>query len=571
MNKPRTHLIIAAARMLILSVLLITGSTAFAQVPTIGDAVKQAAPPPAETKKEAPPKEAPVIIQEAEKPFALPEGGKIFVKDFKIEDASKADEAQLSALLEPYRNKELTMAEITEAANKLTLFLRDKGYLVAKAYVPKQDASGGVLTIRIIMGAYGKFSLKNTSPVRDFLVQGVFDRAKKTSPVVSQDSLVRAMMLAREMPGATVPTITVAPGAAPGTSDFDVNVEAGPRFNGYIMVDNQGSRYTGKNRVFGGVDINSPLGIADKFSLSGMTTNQNRGLENVRAAYAFPLAYNGLRAELAASRTTYSLGSTFSDLDATGSADVLEGTISYPVKRSRDVSIDLSLNLAYKKLKDDLSAFDVENPRHASVATLALQRSAYGSLFGHSLFTTMSAGVDIGRLTIQDDFQSALNEAGANTGGTYSKANLAFSGNLDLTGKLSLRASVKLQKSLTGNLDPTEQLFISGITGVKAYTEGFSFDNGYLADAEMRYALPEIKGIKHSVGLFADNGWVSAQNGSYTMNDKIMLADVGLGYYVNFKRFFGAVQVAEPIGRSSGNIIESDPGTRVLMQVGLTF
>ncbi len=32
------------------------------------------------------------------------------------------------------------MAEITEAANKVTLFYRDKGYLVAKAYVPKQDA-----------------------------------------------------------------------------------------------------------------------------------------------------------------------------------------------------------------------------------------------------------------------------------------------------------------------------------------------------------------------------------------------------------------------------------------------
>jgi hemolysin activation/secretion protein len=541
-----------------------------AQVPNIGDALKQATPPPKEARPEAAP-EKPLVIEEKEKPFTLPEGGKILVKDFKLEGASKADEPGLSALLEPYRNKELTMAEITEAANKLTVYLRDKGYLVAKAYVPKQDATEGILTIRIVMGTYGKFSLKNTSHVKGFFLQGVFDRAKAASPVVTRDGLERAIMLVREMPGARLSTVSVAPGEAPGTSDFDVNVEASPRFNGYVMADNQGSKFTGTNRVFGGVDVNSPFGIADKFSASGMTTDENRGLLNGRVSYGFPLAYNGLRAEFAASRTTYQLGSTFSDLDATGSADVLEGTISYPVKRAHDDRIDLSLNLAYKKLKDDIGTFAVENPRHISVATLSLGGSHYGSLLGLPFVTSMSASVDIGRLDIEDDTQQALNEAGANTAGTYSKANFTLSGELQITGKLSLKAAVKLQKSLTGNLDPTEQLFISGTTGVKAYTEGISFDNGYLANAELRYALPPLFGAKHSLGLFADNGWVYAQNGNYTTNDKITLTDAGLGYYVNFKQFFGTVQLVQPIGRSSGNTIESDPGTRVLAQVGFVF
>lgn len=540
-----------------------------AQVPNIGDAIKQATPPPNEARP-VPPPEKPFVVQE-EKPFSLGEGEKILVNGFALEGAPKAEEAALFAILAPYRGKELTMAEITEAANKLTLYLRDKGYLVAKAYVPRQDATSDILTIRIVLGTYGKFSLKNTSHVRDFLPEGVFERVKGTSPVVTANSLERAIMLVREMPGAKLSTVTVAPGEAPGSSDFDVNVEAGPRFDGYIMADNQGSRYTGRNRFFGGLNVNSPFGIADRFSVSGMTTDETRDLQNVRLAYGFPLACSGLRAELAASRTTYQLGGDYDVLDATGSADVLEATFSYPLQRTHDVRMDLLLNLAYKKLKDDLGTFDVENPRHISVATLSFFRSRYGKLFGLPFFTAVSAGVDLGRLSFEDDTQQVMNEAGANTAGTYSKATLALSGEVLFTGKLSLKGGIRLQKSLSGNLDPTEQLFISGITGVKAYTEGISFDNGYVANAELRYSLPALLGITHSLGLFVDNGYVYAQNGGYTTQDRVTLTDAGLGYYVSFKQFFGTVQVVQPIGRSSGNIIETDPGTRVLGQMGFTF
>ena len=82
----------------------------------------------------------------------------------------------------------------------------------------------------------------------------------------------------------------------------------------------------------------------------------------------------------------------------------------------------------------------------------------------------MSASISLGNLTIQDETQKALNQAGANTGGYFTKANVTFLGNLTLNDKFSLKGSVKRQKVLTGNnLDPIEQLFISGTAGVKSY------------------------------------------------------------------------------------------------------
>jgi len=568
MNNVMKRLAALAAGIFLLCMFIIPPAV-FAQAPDIGDVLKGATPPPAETpaKKEAP--AAPVIIQEEEKPFSLPEGEKIFVKDFKLEGAEPGDEAALGAILEPFRNRELSMTEITEAANKLTLFYRDKGYMVAKAYVPKQDASGGILTIRIILGKYGRFSLTNDSPVQDWLVQGVFEKIRDTSPVVSRDGLERAMLLVKEMPGCAIPTVTIAPGAAPETSDFNVKVEAAGRIAGYIMGDNQGSRYTGRNRLYGGIDINSPFRSADKFSLSGKTS-EYEGLQNIRASYGFPLSYDGLRAEIAASRTKYELGGAYSALDATGSADIFEGTISYPVKRSHSESIDLFLNLAYKDLEDDLEEVDSENPRHAAVATLTLQRSKYGALFGRNFFVVVSGSVNLGDVVIEDKEQRTLNEAGADTDGSFSKLNLNFSGDLALTEKLSARGSLKLQKVLTGNnLDSTEQLFITGPGGVRVYDVSYGFDNGYLLNGELRYSLPELFGVRHALGLFADNGWVCAEDGDYTDHDEIMLSDAGLGYYAGYKQFFGSVQLVHPLGSSSG--VDDDPGTRILVQGGIAF
>lgn len=544
-------------------------STAVAEsaMPDIGGAVKQAAPPAAESpaKKEA--KESPVIVQEAEKPFTMSEGEKIFIQDFKLEGIDSEDEAKLEDLLSPYRSRELTMAEITQAANKVTLFYRDKGYLVAKAYVPKQDASNGILTILMVPGNYGKFVVKNISPIRDSFLQGVFDNTKKTSPIVTRDGLERSMLLVAEMPGSKMPMVTIAPGEVSGTSDFVVSVDESQRFNGYIMGDNQGSSYTGKKRLYGGVDVNSPFGFADKLSINGMTTNKG-DLESIRGAYAFPLAHNGLRAELGVSRTKYELGGIYSALDATGSADVVEGTISYPIRRSRREKVDLFLNAAYKGLRDDLSAVDSENPRGALVTRLSLQRMAYSTLGGHNLFTSITGSVNLGTLDIRDDTQKALNEAGADTDGTYSKFNFSFIGDLSLTEAISFKASVKLQKVIINrNLDSTEQMFISGIGGVRAYTESVSFDNGYVASMEVRYNLPPVMGVKHALGVFVDNGWVYAQNGDYTTDDDIRLTDYGAGYYASFKKFFGNIQWADPNGSSC---IE-DPGTRVLAQVGMVF
>ncbi|TWH76543.1 hemolysin activation/secretion protein [Azomonas agilis] len=534
------------------------------------DAIRDSAPPKPPLPKQPP--QAPILLQE-EPSLVLPEGKTLFVKAFRLENAQFVDEQELLALLVPYQNRALSMGEILEAANQITQHYRKLGYLVAKAYIPKQDASEGVLSIRVIVGEYGRIQLINQSRVSDRFLQQILDQqTKDSSGAVTRDGLERAMLLIYDLPGASMPSVTIAPGAQYGTSDFEVSVEPGDLINGYLMYDNHGSRYTGKNRMSFGLDIASPLGFGDGLSISGMTSERkSQGLESGRIAYSFPLLPNGLRMTLAASRTTYELGEEYSDLDAHGTSEIFEGTLSYPVIRTRQNSLYLSLNLAKKSLRDEIKQLDTSTTRSIKVARFGVQQDHFGDLLGMDLFSSLFAGISFGRLDIRGHEDRAFNRAGADTLGDFSKLNLSWSGNLALTPTLTGLISLSAQKSLSSNLDSSEQMSISGTSGVKSYPEGISEDSGYLFNGELRRSLPSLFGIEHAAGIFFDMGRVYQEDASYTSErNGTKLKDIGLSYNLSTKYLFGRMMFARTLGPQD-NLSERHTQSRFLAQLGLKF
>src|SRR5262249_2174517 len=162
---------------------------------------------------------------------------------------------------------------------------------------------GGVLRIKLVPGQYGSLTVTNHSLVRDEFMQGVIDHARAASPYIHKDELERVMLLTSDLAGAGMPRVAIGPGQRPETSDFVFDVPEGRRFDGYLLGDNYGSPYTGRNRLSGGFNVNSPFGVGDRFTAFGIVSNTG-DLKNGRVAYSLPLGYDGLRAEIAAYRTT---------------------------------------------------------------------------------------------------------------------------------------------------------------------------------------------------------------------------------------------------------------------------
>lgn len=551
-----------------IAISIITASSLLGATPNIGDALKQVIPPKDVMNKKAEPlieisgvkKYAPIMKDDKS-------GKTILVKSFLIEGAIHIDENKLQALISSYTNKDLTFVQIQEVASVITKEYRAQGYFVARAYIPVQNIKNGNIKIAIIEGNYGEFKLNNDSLVKNSVVQGMLDHAKRDN-IVSTDTLERAMLIINDTPGVVVTGADVMPGKEVGTSDFAITSKASNLYDGYVIVDNLGSRYTGYNRLMAGVNLNSALKIGDKISLSGLVSN-GADLRNGRIAYSAPLMSNGLIGELSYSNTEYSLVKEYKALDAKGNSKSLDATFTYPIKRTRLENIYTSVNLSSKALKD--TASNDTTKKDVNVMNLSLEYDKNAVLLGFDSQVTASVTYTLGNLEFEDDSKKSQDESGANTNGSYSKIGFVLGKKIAFTNNITLESSLKYQHSLGNkNLDGSEDISIGGDYGVKVYPSGeLSAENGYLFNIETKYKLPDIANLSSQIGVFYDRGKAYAAR-NVTGEESKSLQDLGLGYYANYKDFFAKTQVAWTV--NSNKPSETKAGnSRILFQAGYSF
>ncbi|MDR0634005.1 MAG: hypothetical protein LBF91_03410 [Azoarcus sp.] len=534
-------------------------------IPDAGQILRETRPAPPPDERRPP---EPDIEQSEDLPLSLPDDQSLRVDAFRFEGAECIAEDVLQAAIADYRGRALSMADIEAAAERITALYRERGYLVARAWVPRQDASGGTLTIRIIVGKYGKRTLRNTSRVRDSQIEGHF-AALEDGAAVRRDELERAMLLVSDLPGAAMPKVRLAPGEAAGSADVDIEIAADEPYSAYAIADNHGSRYTGKTRLSLGASWHSPLRLGDTLEFAGTGTEAGRLLSG-RLAYAAPLGSGGLRGELAVSRAVYELGDIYAALDAEGVADSLELALSYPLRRTRSHNLTARLDMAGRRMRDEIGLFEQKTTRRLYAATFGLNYDSHSQIAGRAAYFSASGSLTAGRLDIEEAEMKAANRAGADTVGAYGRVNLTLGGQVALGERLSLSATLSAQQSIGRNLDTSEQLLVSGTQGVVAWREIASGDKGWLASLELRHTLPAPAGVRHSVSVFADAARVRPHDGSYTTEDEVAVAGAGIGYRIAWRNLFAHARWAHALG-ARPDALAGDDRSRFMLQAGVTF
>jgi hemolysin activation/secretion protein len=378
----------------------------------------------------------------------------------------------------------------------------------------------------------------------------------KGDNIVSTNTLERAMLIINDTPGAKVTAADVMPGQKVGTSDFAIKTEATNPYSGYILGDNYGSKYTGRYRVNLGLSANSPLGYGDKLSLNGVMSTTG-DLKNGRVSYGFPLMDNGLRGELSAARTNYALDEEYTGQEGVSSS--LEASLSYPLIRTREETLKLSLGYAHKKMEEENVGTTTKD---SDSMNFGAQYSKSCILFGLQSSTSASVTLTYGKL---DDINNA------DTDGSYSKIAGSIEKAIAFNPEYSLTTSLRFQKALNNkNLDGSEDFSLGGAYGVRAFPDGeHSAENGYILGVELFYALPSVEGINHKASIFADTGYAKMENDNGTLQSR-QLSDIGIGYQASYKDFFAKAQVARVIGEEKSTT-EDEDSTRVLVQIGWIY
>ena len=511
--------------------------------------------------------EIPPVI---DRPLGVEEGPRVFVSRFDLSGAVSRPDAdirisEIQTILDDHVSSQspdgFAIGQLQAVADDVTNYYRERGLILAQAFVPAQDVVDNVVRIEVLEGELENIVVEGNRIFRTSLVQAPFRRLQ--GQPVTQGTIERALLDVQDYPGLTV-FGTFTQGQNLGGTDLVVQVPEEDRFYVTPSVDNYGSIFTGEyraaldfrannlfgagdqiggyilqsfepdNGIFGGIDLSIPVGITtfgfgastNQFDVTGVGTVTTPVSGTADQAYAF-LNFAFANGRFFGSNGRFTLTSKRADTEATG--------LGQPVLLNED--------------KLTVASFDVDF-FHAS-------RSGRG-------VTIAELGVDIGLPdTIGsmdengDNFSSRQNAFGEFAGGDFAKvrASMQHLRRLSQNNSLLFRVDGQWTSDL---LVALEQYSIGGPRNVRAYPVAEALaDIAATASLEWiinapgfasRQAGNRTWGEIFQVSLFADYGWGELIEPLANENARPELYGAGIGFQFNIpNRFFARLDVASPL------------------------
>lgn len=424
-------------------------------------------------------------------------------------------ETLLGLVREELVGKTVTLAQLQEAAAKITAFYRSRGYLVARAYIPAQRiaGAGAQIEIAVLEGVLGEVKIDNRSRLSEATVRRFASPLQPGAPL-TLDTLERPILLLSDQAGAGGVNPVIKPGASIGSSDLALELAPASLAAGLIEADNHGNRFTGRDRLGAQLSLLSPLGMGESLNAS-LTKSTQGALTSAALSGALPLGGDGLKVGASYGETRYRLGGEFAALRASGSARSAGVLASYPLVRSQRWNLNATLAQDARRLEDRVASTDTVTPKETRATSATLGGDVRDVLAANSV-VVWNVSATAGRLSIDEPGARAADAATAMTQGAYRKYSLALLYLQALDRDWTVYASLRAQRA-GKNLDSSEKFSLGGPQGVRAYPVGEAAgDEGELATLEVRYALAPWLGATPSVVLFADWGHVRINDTPFT-------------------------------------------------------
>jgi len=136
----------------------------------------------------------------------------------------------------------LTHGQLEEIAQAVTQYYRERGYILARAYIPAQEVTGGVVELRVLEGRLGNVQVQGEPRYNKKLLMQPFGSVLGGS--VTADNIQEAMYLANDLPGIELFGYFTA-GDQLGETKLNLNVREEKQWDALLRLDNQGTDFTG--------------------------------------------------------------------------------------------------------------------------------------------------------------------------------------------------------------------------------------------------------------------------------------------------------------------------------------
>lgn len=465
------------------------------------------------------------------------------VRGFTFSGNESIDSDALSALLSDVVGQELTLEELLQQIPKVTRYYRERGFVVARAFLPHQEIVDGIVHISVLEGRFGNIVLDNQSRLRDH-VASKYLSVLSTGDLIMYSHLQRTARLLNDLPGVRAQTTFVA-GRSVGTSDLIVSLSDGSPWSVRVLVNNHGADARTFQTQLDSIWRN-PLGYGDQLwvSLGPLVSGKRRG----SISYGIPLGGQGANLSLTVSGSDQRQSLPASTVITTNRST--RAHLSYPLVRAEDRNTSIGFSYERRAERRTISSVLVDE-NHIARTAVDVQGDV-GSTNGPHMNFSFSLARGTLRLAPQDAMDA--DGLSAKTAGVFIRLNVQGVLRQPLSREWALNLSAQGQLA-SKNLHASEKMALGGIGGVRAYGPAtVSGDQGWLlrADLERAFRWPAWQ-VSGSGLLFADVGRVQVNRlpwpGAASENVQRL---AGIGWGLTLTRGNGSVAIvnAYPVGKN---------------------
>lgn len=196
---------------------------------------------------------------------------------------------ELSGIAAKYEGREISIAQLKNVVDEINELYKNKHYPTARAMLPAQRITNGIVKITLIEGRVGNVSVAHASRTRDsFILNSVH---VEPGQIIRVDELQQDIYFLNHTTDLSIKAV-LQPGAKFGTSDVELQVEQPENQQSMLFFDNAGRDTVGKLRLGLVERYNSLLGFRDPLTVSVYGA---AGTTDYATSYEFPLNHRGTR------------------------------------------------------------------------------------------------------------------------------------------------------------------------------------------------------------------------------------------------------------------------------------
>ncbi|MEM8546099.1 MAG: ShlB/FhaC/HecB family hemolysin secretion/activation protein [Cyanobacteria bacterium P01_H01_bin.119] len=484
------------------------------------------------------------------------------VTDINVVGSTLFDEVTLEAIVASYENRQVTLAELQQAADEITQLYLNDGYITSRAVISTQTIVDGVVQIDVIEGELEEIIVEGTDRLVDYVRVRV---AQAGTRPLNQSNLEDQLRLLRVDPMFDSVEASLRAGSGVGKSRLIVRVEEADTIGGSIFSDNNSPPSVGDVRIGGSLQFLNLAGLGDTL-FGSATWTTTAGSKVYELGYRVPISPTNGTLLLRATPNEFEITDpdqpTF-DLGTEGSTDIYEISVRQPLIRTPREEFALSLGYRYREGSTLISGIitDATITNVVSFGQDYVRRDINGAWALQSQF----------RLGEEDTDETATTDSSSD--GFFSWIGQAQRvQRLSADNLLLLQTSVQLTPD---SLPGSEKFFAGGGLSVRGYDQNQRFgDNGF------RFAIEDqIVVTRDEAGLpffqiapFLEGAYVWNDTDSIDVTDNNFLLGTGVGFLLNVVEGLNArADLAYPLIDIEELSTDDPSGLRFYFSLGYRF